>query len=106
MNGQRAVRPYRIDALERRLLLATVPAGFTETLVASGLTAPTAMTFAPDGRLFVTQQTGEIKLIKNGALLPTNFATVSVNSELERGLLGVTVGPTFGQVGGDNFVYV
>ena len=32
---------------------ATLPAGFTETLVASGLASPTAMQFAPDGRLFV-----------------------------------------------------
>ena len=32
---------------------ASVPAGFTETLVANGLSSPTAMQFAPDGRLFV-----------------------------------------------------
>ena len=32
---------------------ATYPAGFSETLVAGGLTNPTAMEFAPDGRLFV-----------------------------------------------------
>ena len=32
---------------------ATVPSGFTETIVASGLDRPTAMAFAPDGRLFV-----------------------------------------------------
>ena len=99
-------RLYWIDALEARALLATVPAGFTETLVAQGLTSLTAMAFAPDGRLFVTQQTGEIRVIKNGALLPNNFAIVPEDSFFERGLLGVAVDPTFGQPGGDNYVYV
>ena len=37
---------------------ATLPAGFAETVVASGLANPTAMEFAPDGRLFVGQQGG------------------------------------------------
>ena len=35
---------------------ATLPAGFTETQFASGLASPTAMAFAPDGRLFVCEQ--------------------------------------------------
>ena len=48
---------------------ATLPAGFTERLVASGLTNPTAMAFAPDGRLFVCLQGGQVRVIKNGALL-------------------------------------
>ena len=37
---------------------ATLPTGFAETQVATGLAAPTAMAFAPDGRLFVTEQGG------------------------------------------------
>ena len=37
---------------------ATVATGFSETLVASGLSSPTAMQFAPDGRLFVAEQGG------------------------------------------------
>ena len=49
---------------------ATVPTGFTEALVASGLASPTAMQFAPDGRLFVCEQGGRLRVIKNGALLP------------------------------------
>jgi hypothetical protein len=36
---------------------ATLPSGFTETQI-SGLSSPTAMEFAPDGRLFVCLQTG------------------------------------------------
>ena len=59
---------------------ATLPAGFTESQVASGLASPTAMQFAPDGRLFVCQQGGRLRVIKNGALLPTPFVTLTVNS--------------------------
>ena len=34
---------------------ATVPAGFTDSVVAGGLTVPTAMALAPDGRVFVCE---------------------------------------------------
>ncbi len=74
---------------------ATLPAGFTETLVTGGLTNPTAMTFAPDGRLFVCQQGGQLRVIQNGALLPTPFVALTVNSLGERGLLGVALDPNF-----------
>src|SRR6478609_555945 len=81
---------------------ATLPAGFTETQI-SGLSSPTAMDFAPDGRLFVCLQTGQLRVIKNGALLPTPFVSLSVDSSGERGLLGVAFDPNFAS---NNFVYV
>ena len=59
---------------------ATLPPGFTEALIASGLSSPTAMQFAPDGRLFVCEQGGRLRVIKDGALLPTPFVTLTVNS--------------------------
>ncbi len=74
---------------------ATVPAGFTDTVVASGLNTPTAMALAPDGRIFVCQQGGALRVIKNGVLLPTPFLTVTVDSSGERGLLGVAFDPNF-----------
>ena len=54
---------------------ATLPTGFAETRVATGLASPTAMAFAPDGRLFVAQQGGALRVIKNGALLAQPFLT-------------------------------
>jgi glucose/arabinose dehydrogenase len=45
---------------------AALPSGFQQVLVANGLSNPTAMQFAPDGRLFVCQQTGELRVIKGG----------------------------------------
>src|SRR5207237_8450463 len=66
---------------------ATLPAGFTETQI-TGLSNPTAMTFAPDGRLFICPQGGALRIVKNGALLATPFMTLTVNSSGERALLG------------------
>jgi glucose/arabinose dehydrogenase len=82
---------------------ASVPAGFTDTIVASGMPNPTAMAFAPDGRLFVAQQGGALRVIKNGSLLATPFLTVTVNSSGERGLLGVAFDPDFPI---NQFVYI
>ena len=82
---------------------ATLPAGFSETLVASGLRKPTAMTFAPDGRLFICEQEGTLRVVKNGALLATPFLTVAVNASGERGLLGVAFDPNFAS---NRYVYV
>lgn len=82
---------------------ATLPQGFTETQVASGLTEATAMQFAPDGRLFVCLQGGALRVIKDGTLLSTPFVTVSTESVGERGLLGVAIDPNFQT---NNFVYV
>jgi glucose/arabinose dehydrogenase len=77
--------------------------GFTDSTIVTGLSNPTAMAFAPDGRLFVCQQTGQLRVVKNGSLLGTPFLTVSVDSAGERGLLGITFDPNFNA---NKFVYV
>src|SRR5687768_17033361 len=92
-----------IEPLESRTLLAVLLPGFSESTVASGLSAPSAMAFAPDGRLFITEQTGALRVVKNDALLATPFVTLKVDSRGERGLLGVAFDPDFATNG---FVYV
>jgi len=82
---------------------ATVPTGFSDETLATGMTRPTAMAFAPDGRLFVVEQTGQLRVIKNGSLLATPFSTITVDSSGERGLLGVAIDPSFAT---NHFVYV
>ncbi len=82
---------------------ATLPPGFTERLVVSGLTDPTAMAFAPDGRLFVCLQAGQIRVIKDGALVHEPFVTLTVNSAGERGVLGIAFDPAFTS---NQYVYV
>lgn len=82
---------------------ATLPAGFAETLVAGTMTSPTAMDIAPDGRIFVCQQGGQLRVIEGGSLLTAPFVSLSVNSSGERGLLGVAFDPNFAS---NQFVYV
>ena len=85
---------------------ATLPAGFTESQfggIGANIPNPTAMAFAPDGRLFVCEQTGSLRVIKNGVLLATPFVSLSVDASGERGLLGVTFDPNFAI---NQFVYV
>jgi glucose/arabinose dehydrogenase len=90
------------------LSAATLPPGFTEVQYGSNLISgssgnPTAMAFSPDGRLFVCLQGGQLRVIKNGALLATPFVSLTVDSFNERGLLGVAFDPNFAT---NQFVYV
>jgi glucose/arabinose dehydrogenase len=82
---------------------AILPPGFFETQVGNTISRPTAMEFAPDGRLFVCQQTGQLRIIKNGGLLTTPFVSLTVDSAGERGLLGIAFDPNFAS---NHFVYV
>jgi glucose/arabinose dehydrogenase len=91
------------QSLESRVLFAALPAGFSETTLASGLMNPTSISIAPDGRIFVSEQQGDIRIIKNGALLPTPFLTETINQSGERGLLGNTLDPNFSV---NNYIYV
>src|SRR5687767_6611787 len=52
---------------------ATLPPGFTERLIAGGLSNPTAMAIAPDGRVFICQQGGQLRVVKDGSLLAAPF---------------------------------
>ena len=70
-------------------------AGFADETVVTGLSNPTTMEFAPDGRLFVSQQGGALRVIKNGSLLSTPFVNLAVDSSGERGLLGIAFDPNF-----------
>ena len=85
---------------------ATVPAGFSEETVFSGLTDPTAVRFAPDGRVFVAEKSGLIKVFPNLATnTPTVFADLRTNvyNFWDRGLLGLALDPNFAT---NPYVYV
>ena len=49
-------------ALPTRASAATLPSGFTESVVFSGLVNPTIVRFSPDGRVFVGEKSGLIKI--------------------------------------------
>lgn len=82
---------------------AALRPGFTETTIASGLARPTAMAWAPDGTLFVCEQDGRLRVIRNGVLLTAPFLSVTVSAVGERGLLGVAIDPNYSS---NRYVYV
>ena len=74
-------------------LAFAIPGDFFDSVIENNLNSPTAMEFAPDGRLFVAQQGGTVKVIKNGVLLPTPFLSILVNENGERGMNGIAFDP-------------
>jgi glucose/arabinose dehydrogenase len=87
----------------RRLLAATLPAGFRETRVVTGLDEVTSMDFAPDGRLFVTELDGRVRVVKDGRKLAAPFLSLEVDRYNNRGLIGLTFDPDFEA---NRYVYV
>jgi len=81
--------------------------GFTRNQAwVTGLANATAFAQAPDGRLFVAQQGGSLRVVNSsGTLLPTPFMTLTVDSNGERGVLGVAFHPDFATAT-DKWVYV
>ena len=81
-----------------------VPKGFTQSQVASGLAGPMDMEFAPDGRLFVAEEAGKVRIVKPNGTLAT-FLDISSKVDIagERGLMGVTFDPNFAT---NHFVYL
>lgn len=99
-----------LELLEPRSLLSlTLPAGFTAADYATGLNTPTALAFTSDSRLLVTEKGGTLRIAQapsqNGTatLNPTPALTLDVDTNGERGLLGVAIDPAFAT---DSFVYL
>ena len=85
---------------------STLPTGFSDSVVLSGLTNPTVLQFAPDGRIFVGQKNGVIKVFQSLTdTNPVTFADLSskVDDYWDRGLLGMALPPNFPT---DPYVYV
>jgi glucose/arabinose dehydrogenase/plastocyanin len=77
---------------------AGLPTGFTEQTVISGLQVPTGVEFASDGRIFVAEKSGIIKVFDSLTdPTPTVFADLRTNvyDFFDRGLLGLALAPGF-----------
>ena len=73
----------------------TLPEGFVVEVVAKGLDACTALETTADGRVLICEQTGALRVVLDGKLQPEPMITLPVDSNWERGLIGVTVDPDF-----------
>ena len=76
-------------------------------LIAAGLEVPWAVALAPDGRIFVTERPGRVRVARlgGGGLQAAPWARVPAraNPDAERGLLGIALDPDFARTG---FVYL
>jgi glucose/arabinose dehydrogenase len=81
-----------------------LPSGFSRSTHVEGLGGvSTTMAWGPDGRLFICEQGGAVRVVKNGALLAAPFLTAPTAANGERGLLGIAFHPDFASNG---YVYV
>ncbi len=85
------------------LFAAQVPPGFIDRVLTGGLNQPTACEFAPDGRLFILEKQGRVRIFKNGQLLAGAALDIDVNALSERGLLGIAFDPDFAS---NHFIYL
>ncbi len=73
-----------------------LPTGFViEKTFISGLEQPTDLKIAPDGRIFIAEKEGTIKIVENGVLLDQPFYKVNTQAPNERGLFGIAFDPDF-----------
>jgi glucose/arabinose dehydrogenase len=83
--------------------LAAAPADFTFDVIARALDTPWAIDFAGDGRAFISERSGAIRVIENGELRSEPWMTLDVARTSEAGLLGLALDPQFSQ---NRFIYV
>lgn len=81
------------------LPLAEPTPGVGLDTVASGLEVPWAIDFAPDGRIFITERPGRIRVIEGGVLRPEPWAEFDVAGRTEMGLMGIALSPDFPESG-------
>ena len=85
-----------------RAAATELPEGFEELVLATGLDTPTAVDWAPDGRMFVIEKAGVLKVVVPArAPEATTVLDISrrVNSYGDRGLLGLAVAHNFARTG-------
>ena len=89
-----ALSPIAAHAVE-------VPTGFTNELVAIGLSEPNSMAFLPDWRILVTEQhTGKVRLIVGGvpSMIDPIYLVPDLNGAgYEQGLQGIAIDPAWPQ---------
>ncbi len=74
--------------------------GLAATTIVSGLNAPTALAFLPDGRLVILEKGGAVRLWNpSSGLAPAPLLVLPTCTASEMGLLGVAVAPDFATSG-------
>ena len=84
-------------------VFAAPPEGISRESYVSGAKRPTTMTFSPDGTLYIAEQEGNLRFVKNNELSSKSAISLSVLGTDERGLLGIAFDPGFQS---NQFVYL
>jgi glucose/arabinose dehydrogenase len=86
----------------------TLPAGFAETQVASGFSSPVAAAWAPDGRMFVAEKPGRVRVVNRGSSTASTLLDINtkVNARSDRGMLGIATDKDFATNGWLYLLYV
>ena len=82
----------------------SIKEGYAAELITGDLINPTAIQIAPDGRIFISEKSGTIRIMENGVLLQTPFLDLDVDEYGERGLSGFLLDKDFDNTG-HVFVY-
>lgn len=83
--------------------LAATPAEYSVETLVRGLDTPWSIDFAPDGRIFISERPGRIRVVERGQLRAEPWMNIDVVSVGEAGLLGLAIDPKFSQ---SRFIYV
>jgi glucose/arabinose dehydrogenase len=96
-SAQRRFRPS-LETLEDRSVPAALRPGFAEAPIAEGINRATAMEVAPDGRVWVLEQDGDVEVFRPGSTAgwtALDMPPASISSVGERGLLGIAFDPSY-----------
>jgi glucose/arabinose dehydrogenase len=101
------------QAVERIQQAIVLPSGFDRTTIVndgptvpSPIEGPTKMAMAPDGRIFIAEHWGGVRIVKNDAVVQTAFLRIpsgNIDTTGSRGLMGIALDPAFASNG---FVYL
>ena len=72
-------------------------------IIAEGLRAPRSIDISNDGRIFISEKRGSIRVVDNGTLLTEPVGDIKAENIGDAGLLGLTLHPNFTQ---NHFFYV
>ena len=84
-------------SIEGDVVAQTVPSGFVDQSMISGLVNPVGFTWDGNGRMYIWEKRGRVSLYENGALLPTPLLDISeeVGNWRDHGMLGFALDPDF-----------
>jgi glucose/arabinose dehydrogenase len=103
VTGTESSTPFSATGTASGTASQTLPSGFAQTTLLTGLKKPIVLAFAPNGDMYVGEQAGAIVIDRHGVVLPTPVITLTTFNVGETGLLGMALDPNFATNG---YIYI